>query len=266
MSELSGRIDDLPQPIRVLGNGSNVLMSETLRGTVILTREESLAAPEIVREEPDEMQLILPAGMFLPSLSKWTADRALTGAEFMVGVPGTIGGAVVQNAGANEQKTSSLVVEVEAWDLESAALRWVSAADAEFAYRSSRFQREKFLLRRVKLRLKRGEPEEIQARLKLNLDYRRQKTPFSRPSLGSMFTRIPKEDGDWWYPGQLIESVGLKGFRRGQTQISEVHANYFVNLGGARFSEVLSLMDLAQERVLKETGLELRPEVQIWQD
>lgn len=266
LSELSSRFEQLPRPFRVLGNGSNVLMGEKLSGTVILTRETVVPDPELQRETSDEAWIEAPSGIFLPRLAKWASERGFSGVEFMVGVPGTLGGAVVQNAGANQQETKDVLEAIEWFDFQKAGLKWRDAKDLDLQYRHSSLQSEEGVVTRVRLRLKKDDPEKIKARTQLNLDYRRQKTPFSKPSLGSMYTRLPRGDGpdSWYFPGQLIEEAGMKGERIGDIEVSRDHANYFINLGEAKFSDVLRLMSKVEEAVLKNSGIQLQPEIQIW--
>jgi len=265
LSELPKDFSVLPQPIRILGNGSNVLMNDAgLVGTIVLTREDSLPDIQMIEEKNEGAIIEVPSGIFLPTLAKWTSSRGLSGCEYMVGVPGTLGGALIQNAGANDQELKDVLESVERIDLTSGISEWITATDCQLSYRKSRFQSESVLITKLRLKLRSDDPREIEARLQRNLSYRKQKTPFAKPSLGSMYTRLPVSGGGWLFPGQLIEEAGLKGFQQGNVQISDQHANYFVNLGGASFDEVRRLMDYTQDTVLNRLGAELIPEVQIW--
>jgi UDP-N-acetylmuramate dehydrogenase len=270
VSELPRSLEELPQPWRVLGNGSNVLIGEKLKGSVILTRDPKVSEPRILEENSDWALVEVEAGVFLPRLAKWASERGLSGAEYMVGVPGTVGGAVVQNAGANQQEMKDVLEGVEWLDFLSTQRKWISKDDTNLTYRKSNFQTQSGLVLKAHLKLLRDDPEKIQNRTQLNLDYRRQKTPFAKPSLGSMYTRLLKNGGVdpadlWHFPGQLIEAAGMKAFRIGDIQVSEEHANYFVNLGKARFEDVRELMKRVEEAVFKNSGLELEPEIQIWE-
>ncbi len=258
---------DWPQPIRILGNGSNVLMDDRgLKGTVITTREDELPEPKVLTSNSNETIVSFPAGMFLPAVARWAERNSLSGCEYMIGVPGTIGGAVVQNAGANAQEIKDILVEVECFDLKTRSRKVFKAEDCELAYRWSRFQRDQhYLVLSATLRLRHADVASIQNKLQENLDYRKSKTPWTRPTLGSTFTRLQKGE-DWVFPGKLIEDSGLKGFRMGKMSVSDIHANYIINEGGASFEEAMALIQEIERRVLEKTGVQLHREIQIWTD
>ncbi len=258
---------DWPRPLRVLGNGSNVLMDDQgLRGTVILTREDQPDEPLLISETEDSQTYRVSSGFFLPALCRFAEKKSLSGCEYMVGVPGTLGGAVVQNAGANEQELKDICVSVEVFDLEKRARFHWSASECEFAYRSSRFQKESgWIVLSADLKLVKVSASEISARIQKNLEYRKTKTPWTRPTLGSTFTRLPQGEG-WLYPGRLIEDAGLKGFKLGRMAVSDLHANYIVNEGEATFDEAMALIFEIEKRVKSHSGIELHREIQIWTD
>jgi len=264
VSQLPEDLSLLPRPIRVLGNGSNVLMDDRgLKGSVILTKEESLCDPELIDEDAKSVLLRVAAGFSLPRLSKYCSSRGWSGCEFMVGVPGTLGGAVVQNAGANGQETAEILKTVECLDLSTGLRAGLSKEECDLQYRSSWFHGRDVLVLSAQIRLQKESPEACQKRVQENLEYRKQKTPYARPSLGSTFTRL--KDGDSWiYPGKLIEDCGLKGFRVGAVSVSEQHANYLINEGGGRFEDALAVIEHIERVVLKKTGIQLRREIQIW--
>lgn len=261
-------LESLPKPIRVLGNGSNTLIDDRgLSGTVILTREDQLPQPELIQESADKTVIRVASGMFLPALARWTARQGLSGCEYMIGVPGTLGGAVVQNAGANDQELSFILLQAEVLDLQSGRRQWMSLQECHLEYRASHFLKSPhFLVLQADLQLKKGESAKIESQTQLNLDYRKQKTPYSKPTLGSTFTRLKAADGTWIFPGKLIEEAGLKGFRMGRMSVSEVHANYIVNEGGATFKDALSLIEEIEKQVFEKTKIRLQREILIWSD
>lgn len=267
---ISSKIDleSLPKPIRVLGNGSNILIDDQgLSGTVILTREDRLPEPQLIHESSDKVVIRVASGMFLPALARWTARQGLSGCEYMIGVPGSLGGAVVQNAGANDQELSLILVQAEVLDLQSGRRGWMSVQDCHLEYRSSHFLKSPhFLVLQADLQLEKGESSKIESQTQLNLDYRKQKTPYSKPTLGSTFIRLKTADGSWIFPGMLIEEAGLKGFRMGQMSVSEVHANYIVNEGGATFKEALALIEEIEKQVFEKTNIRLEREILVWSD
>lgn len=258
---------ELPTPIRILGNGSNVLMDDRgLRGSIILTREDQIPEPKILEKNSKESVVEVSAGLFLPALSRWAAKEGLAGCEYMIGIPGTVGGAVVQNAGAGGQEIKDILQSVQIFDLETRTQKSLDVRDCDLRYRASRFHEEptKIVLS-AKLRLHSASRESIEAKMEENVEYRRNKTPWTRPTLGSTFTRIPK-DNDWLYPGRLIEEAGLKGFKQGRMSVSEIHANYIVNEGQASFEEAMQLIETIEKVVAEKTGIQMQREIQIWTD
>ena len=266
LSELLKFSQDLPKPIRILGNGSNVLMDDRgLKGSVILTRENNLAEPEVLKEDKEFVWIRVLAGTSLPSLAKWTSRRGWSGCEYMVGVPGTLGGAVMQNAGANEQELKDILEGVEFFELSSMQKKRIDAEAAELSYRHSQLKERGVLVLSADLKLKKENPGDCERRMAMNLEYRKTKTPYARPSLGSTFTRL-WEDDHWLYPGKLIEEAGLKGYRIGQMRVSEVHANYLINEGAGTFEQAMDLIHQIEKRVFENSGKKLGREIEIWSD
>lgn len=268
LSDFLSRVHEAwPVPLRVLGNGSNVLMDDRgLKGTVILTREDKLREPKILKKTSEFVEVEVSSGMFLPALCRWSQKETLRGCEYMIGVPGTLGGAVVQNAGANEQELKDILVSVSALNLMTKEVLKISAEDCELSYRWSRFQKEThWLVLSAVLRLPLGEMTSIEAQVQKNLDYRKQKTPWTRPTLGSTFTRLP-QGSTWIFPGKLIEDCGLKGMKVGKMSVSDVHANYIINDGEATFENAIQLIEEIESRVKTHSGVSLHREIQIWSD
>lgn len=257
----------LPTPLRFLGNGSNTLIDDQgLKGSVILTREPEANEPKILEEIGDHVVVKVEAGSFLPSIARWSQKQGLTGCEYMIGIPGTLGGAVVLNAGANDQELKDIALEVEVFDLSAHKFKIISKRDCQFDYRSSLFENGGFVILAAHLRLKKSDPLAIQELIDRNLEYRKQKTPYAKPSWGSTFTRLKKSDGSWLYPGQVVEALGFKGYQVGQVQVSEVHANYLVNLGGAKFDDALQIIIEIEAAAQQKLGINMKREVQIWSD
>jgi UDP-N-acetylmuramate dehydrogenase len=274
LRDLSELKDSLPLPVRLLGNGSNILIDDRgLKGTVILVRDFPPSEPAVLEEDEQSVTLKVSAGVFLPSLSRWCSKRGLSGCEYMVGVPGTLGGAIVQNAGANDQDISQILISVEFFDIEKQKHHLWSHDKCELSYRHSKFKElteKKEMLPLVvsaDLKLLKKPTEEIESQIEKNLNYRKEKTPYSKPSLGSVFTRLPgSATGEWIYPGKLIEDAGLKGFQIGGAQVSSVHANYIVNTGNATFKDVISVIEHIEEKVLEHSGHQLKREILVWSD
>ncbi len=260
----NGRV--FPKPIRVLGNGSNILIDDRgLKGTVIVTREGPQAQPNVKNSTDDFTVVECAAGLYLPGLANWALQNAWTGCEYMIGVPGTVGGALVQNAGANGQEFSEIFESAEVLDLETGKTLTVNKNEAKLDYRTSVFKDQpNWVILSCIIKLKRGSRSVIEKQMAENQNYRRTKTPFAKPSLGSVYTRLKNSQGEWIYPGKLIEDAGLKGRKAGGAQISTVHANYIVNNGQATFTDVIALMKDVQAEVLKHSGVELHREVLVW--
>lgn len=268
LKDLADVETELPSPIRILGNGSNVLIDDRgLKGTVIVVRDFPPNEPKIVEDSEAGILIEASAGVFLPTLCRWTEKMGLTGCEYMVGVPGTVGGAVAQNAGANDQEISQILESVAVFDLKSHKTTRLSKDELQLKYRESVLKKNPhFLVLSARFRLKRESSEVISAFVARNIDYRKAKTPYNRPSLGSVFTRLSDGKGGWLFPGKLIEEVGLKGERLGGAQISPVHANYITNEGQATFDDVMGLIELIELRVKATFGVTMKREILIWSD
>jgi len=244
-------------PVTVFGGGTNVLVRDGgIRGLTIRLAK-SLTNVEIEGE-----RVRAEAGVLYPVLANATAGRGLEGLEFATGIPGTVGGAVYMNAGAYEGETKEVLDWADVYrDGEVVRMENVEtlhATSLRFSYRRSVLQdHPDWIVLRAGYTLVPGDPEELRARIKEFRAQRMNGSP-NRPSCGSTFKRPP---GD--FPGRVIEAAGLKGTRVGRIEVSPVHANYFVNLGGGTAKEALELMDLVREKVRERLGIELEPEVRV---
>jgi UDP-N-acetylmuramate dehydrogenase len=241
----------------VLGGGANLLVADAgIRGVVIHYR----GAMRRFVEEYGEVLLWTEAGAPLSEVSRESIARGLAGIEWAVDVPGTVGGAVVGNAGAYGGYICDNLISVEALQPDG-EIEQLSNPDCGFCYRDSMFKRqpraERAILLSATFSLRPGNLEEIVSRAAEHTRYRAERHP-TAPSCGSVFKRTEK------YPaGFLIEQCGLKGVRRGDAIISPQHANYIVNLGGATARDVKALIDLAQGEVKTQFGEELELEVEL---
>ena len=238
-------------PVTVLGGGTNVLVRDGgIRGLTIRLAK-SLRGVEIEGE-----RVSAEAGVLYPALANATAARGLRGLEFATGIPGTVGGAVYMNAGAYEGETKEVLRWADVYR-DGEVVRMPNG-DLELSYRRSILHdHPDWVVLRAGYTLAPGDPEELKARIKGFRAQRMNGSP-NRPSCGSTFKRPP---GD--FPGRVIEAAGLKGTRVGQIEVSPVHANYLVNLGGGTAREALELMALVRERVSERLGVELEPEVRV---
>lgn len=242
-------------PLFVLGNGSNILVSDRgFRGLVIENRCARFTLTEI---DATRARLDVESGAMLPGLANRLARQGWSGLEWAIGVPGTIGGAVVGNAGAHGACIADNVTRVTILDARG-VVRELPKIELAFAYRTSRFKhaRDEIVLR-AELELQRDDPPACIARMQQYTEHRRRTQP-TEPSVGSMFKNPPGDAA-----GRLIDAAGLKGTRVGGVQVSSVHANFFVNRGGATASDVLRLVEIVRERVRAQFGVELELEIQV---
>jgi len=239
-------------PVSLLGGGANTLVGDGgVRG--ITVRLPGDLFPEEAQVGAEEGRLTLGAGAAIVRLINQMRANGLVGAEFLAGNPGTLGGAVVMNAGT---KTGECFRVVEAVEVATAeGVGWLTKAQIPHAYRHSELP-PGGVVTRVRFRLPKGDLVASKQAMETDLAYRKRTQPLSQPNFGSVFTNPP---GD--FAGRLIEKVGLKGHTLGRAQVSTLHANWIVNLGGATARDVLGLITLMQERVRAETGVELKPEV-----
>jgi UDP-N-acetylmuramate dehydrogenase len=269
-------------PLTILGGGSNILASDDgVRGLVIANqaRDIGFAISDLHFPMGDEnlrlaeADVVAASGAALAGLARWTIRQGWAGLEWAVSVPGTVGGAVIGNAGAH----GGDIARNLAWAIIAAGGQGratLTAADLAFTYRSSLLKRQVELARSetgqsmkmgagerppvvlaAGFKLTRGDPAELTARADGFLARRRASQP-TEPSAGSIFRNPP---GD--YAGRLIEAVGLKGARIGGAQVSPRHANFIVNVEQAAAADVLALIDVIRQRVFAQFGIELIPEI-----
>ncbi len=246
-------------PFFVLGGGTNLLVRDGgFRGVVVnLKNLRTIALEREYRSIGGSFAVVLAeAGVSLPKLLAFTAEEGLTGLEFAAGIPGTVGGAVCMNAGTAAGEIGDVVDTVTLISMEG---RLVTKGREEmgFGYRTSSIP-EGHLVLDMRVSLRRGEKDKIQARIRDLMDARKKNQPLGLPNAGSMF-KNPQEES----AGKLIDAAKLKGRRIGDAQVSDKHANFIVNLGKAKASDVLSLMDIVKQTVLDVHGVRLEPEIKI---
>jgi UDP-N-acetylmuramate dehydrogenase len=268
-------------PIFMLGGGANLLISDAgIRGLVIENRANQVEFPAASLQEKAgrEVKIIAESGVVLPNLARRCAKRGLSGLEWAVGVPGTVGGAVVNNAGAYGSDIAHNLNRAELLSPSGEPV-WQPVEWFEYGYRTSRLKEksevrsqkseiggrrsvvggreEGWIVLRAELHLTPAPAAEIKART-AEFNQRRKSSQPPGATIGSMFKNPP---GD--YAGRLIEAAGLKGYRLGQAQISPIHANFFQNLGGATASEVMRLIQTAQTAVEARFGIKLELEIEV---
>lgn len=239
----------------ILGAGTNVLAPDAgLRGLTICLRD-CLIGLELL----DGTHISAMAGVSLAKTALFAAADGLSGMETLHGIPGTVGGAVFMNAGAYGGEMKDVVESVDFLHPDGRMERF-AAADCAFGYRTSVFQTLPGVIVRAVFRLRPGEPDAIRAKISELAEKRRAAQPLSMPSAGSAFRR--PQIG---YAAALIEQTGLKGLTVGGASVSEKHAGFIVNNGGATAQDVLTLIREIQKKVLDATGVRLEPEVRLWE-
>lgn len=237
-------------PVTLIGNGTNLLVRDKgIRGLVIKLGNMFNGI------HVNGTEITFGSGLSLARASHTAADLSLSGLEFAVGIPGSIGGAVYMNAGAYGGEMAGVVKSVRVMDREG-RITELEAGDLHFAYRFTSLQNTCYIVTSVTVSLKQGDKSAINAKMAELSEKRIAKQPLEMPSAGSMFKR-PKG----YYAGTLIEQTGLKGYTVGGAQVSLKHAGFVVNKGGATASDVLKLVKDVQDKVFAAHGVYLEPEV-----
>jgi len=238
-------------PPVILGQGSNVVIGDRgIRGVVVKIGKG------VDRISIDEARVVAEAGAGLPALALRSARRGLAGLEFAAGIPASVGGAVVMNAGAHGHAMSDVVERVEVLTPEGE--RILDHIALGFDYRTSVLQDRHWVVARVTLGLRPGDATELRARLETWLAHRGATQPIGPPSSGCIFRNPP---GD--HAGRLIELAGAKGLSVGGARVSDLHANYIINTGGATAADVLQLAEQVRARVQDTGGMHLELEVKL---
>lgn len=237
-------------PLVVLGNGSNLLVAdEGVEAFVVdMTGLNRL-------ERTGEREITAGAGVTLARLAAFAAGEGLTGLEFASGIPGTLGGGVLMNAGAYGGEMVQVVRRTRYLTLEG-TVKEIAGAEHDFSYRHSVFSQGGNVILSSVLELEPGKAENIRARMAELAQKRKSKQPLEYPSAGSMFKRP-----QGYFAAALIEQCGLKGFTVGGAQVSEKHAGFVINRDNATCADVLALVEQVQRRVKEQTGVELEMEV-----
>jgi UDP-N-acetylmuramate dehydrogenase len=240
---------------RIIGRGTNLLISDEGFAGVIVVLSGELQGFDL--EEKDDMIYVeAGAGLGLTKLSSVCADRGFSGLEFAMGIPGTVGGAVVMNAGAWGKCMADVIVRVSVMTNEGEKI--FRESDLKFAYRRwlNLSDEKECIVTSAKIRLIRKDVDETRKRCHQNRERRKAAQPVGAPNAGSIFKNPPGESA-----GRLIEASGLKGMAFGGAEVSVKHANFIVNTGGATAKDVHSLIDFIQKKVRLDSGIFLETEV-----
>ena len=255
-AHLFGALQSGPLPIRLHGAGSNLLVDDEGVRAVVVTTSSLAADPQ----RTGETTVQVSAGTPVPGLVRWTAKEGLSGLEFAEGIPAQIGGATRMNAGAQGTCFGNVLGEVT-FATPSGECVTRRTTDDDFSYRTSFVAREGVMVLGAEISLARDDTAAIKERIRVMRNRRRESQPVQERSSGCIFANL-----EGCKIGALIDQLGLKGSCVGGAVVSEVHANFIVNRGGARFEDVLRIIARMREAVLRETGETPRLEVEIWSD
>jgi UDP-N-acetylmuramate dehydrogenase len=242
----------------IMGGGSNILVSDAgVRSVVVLNKARKITFDE----NSDPSTVLAESGSNFGAVARQAAQHSLSGLEWAAGIPGTVGGAVVGNAGAHGSDLASNLKLAEMLHLDKGRQIWTLDQFA-FRYRGSILKDEpkQAVVLSAIINLTQGKPEDIQGKMDEFLAYRRRTQP-PGASMGSMFKNPPDD-----YAGRLIDEAGLKGLRIGDAQISDLHANFFINHGKASAQDVYNLIQTARDAVLDLSGIDLELEIELFGD
>jgi UDP-N-acetylmuramate dehydrogenase len=243
------------QPYFILGNGSNTLVKDAGYSGIVLHIDRSMDAITV-----EGNIITAEAGAMLSKVSRVAAEHGLSGLEFAAGIPGSVGGGVVMNAGAYDGEMKDVVKSVRVVGKDGEILDLRGSA-MEFGYRTSVLRNRPFVVTAVTFELAPGNQEEILAKMEDFNRRRREKQPLEYPSAGSTFKRP-----EGYYAGKLIMDAGMRGFQIGGARVSDKHCGFIINAGGASASDILDVMGEVQDRVYACFGVKLEPEVVVLGD
>lgn len=240
----------------VIGNGSNLLVSDEGYNGVIIKLKKEFSTIKVEGE-----YVIAKSGAKLSEVFDVILENSLAGFEFASGIPGTIGGAIYMNAGAYGGEMKDIVETVEVLDMDTFEVKELKNEELEFSYRNSIIQNKNYIVLAIKLKLQKGNKEEIKAIYEDLREKRNSKQPLNFGSAGSTFKRP-----EGHFASKLIEDSGLKGYHINDAWVSEKHSGFVVNKGNASCKEILELIDHVKNVVFEKFGVKLEMEVKILKD
>ena len=250
-------------PWFILGKGSNLLIQDTAWPGIILHLNGDFKSWEPLKENNSSAgknKVVAGAALADVTFAQRCVVQGWGGMEYLIGIPGTIGGAVAMNAGAHGGETADFLQEVNWMDMEG-DLHTSARENLEFGYRHSDLMGNYGrIITSAVFELQESDRETVEKKILECQQFRKEKQPYNQPSCGSVFKNPPRD-----FAARLIEASGLKGKISGGAQISPIHANFIVNLGNASSTDILSLIDTTREKVFSKHSINLKPEVQILQ-
>lgn len=241
-------------PLTVIGNGSNILVSDKgIKGITLMIKLENIE----IQEENDKIKVIVGAGEKLGKLARVFIEKEISGFEELSGIPGTIGGAIRMNAGAHGKEIKDVVEYVKCIDYEGNEITF-SKEEMKFDYRTSKLKEEKYIVTEVELLLAKGNKEQIKEKIDEYAKYRRDKQPIEFPNAGSTFKR-----GKDFITAKLIDDAGLKGYSIGGAEVSTKHSGFIINKGNATAEDVLKLVEYVKKEVYNKFDKKIELEIEI---
>ena len=241
-------------PLTIIGNGSNLLVTD--KGIRGITAKLNLKDIEI-KNENNKQIIKVDAGVPVGLLAQKLLKEEIAGFEELSGIPGTIGGAVIMNAGAHGKELKDILKKVTAIDY-NGNIHEFTNEECLFSYRNSRFQKEKYIILQATLELEKGNAKEIKEKMDEYMQFRKEKQPIEYPNAGSTFKR-----GEDFVTAKLIDEAGLKGYKVGGAQVSEKHAGFIVNVDNATAKDVIELTDYIKEKIEEKFGKKINLEIQM---
>lgn len=240
--------------ITVIGNGSNLLVSDKgIKGLVILNRLEGIQ----INNKEGNIEVIVKSGTKMSIIARKCLEQNITGFEKLSGIPGTIGGAVIMNAGAHGKEMKDIVKTVKCIDYQGNEYEFTNE-ELKFEYRNSRLKHEKYFITEIKLILNKGNQDEIKNKMDEYKKYRKEKQPIEYPSAGSTFKR-----GEDFITAKLIDEAGLKGYKIGGAEISKKHSGFIINTGNATAKDVLELVEYVKKEINLKFNKDIELEIEI---
>ena len=245
-------------PFKILGNGSNLLVSDDGVKGIVLKLGDDFKRIQILCKERNKVKVFCGAGVLNSKFCIFAKENSLSGAEFLYGIPGTIGGAIYMNAGAYSCEIEDIIVFSESIS-DCGKIINLSKEQMKFSYRKSVFSENKNVLMSGIFELIKSDTPKIELKMEQNMKKRKNSQPLNFPNAGSTFKR-PKNN----FASKLIDDCGLRGLKIGGAMVSEKHAGFIVNTGNAKCKDVLELIKIIKKIVLEKTGVLLDLEVDYW--
>ncbi|MFA6027600.1 MAG: UDP-N-acetylmuramate dehydrogenase [Patescibacteria group bacterium] len=233
----------------VLGNGSNILISDDgFKGLIIKLEMNSISI--------EGEKILADAGLKIGDLLSKAKESGLSGLEFLSGIPATVGGAVWANAGSDKENIGNIITRITVIN-SSGEIKEINKEEAQFKYRDSIFKHQDLIILKAELKLNKADIKEIENKMKVCMEKKIQAQELNKPSIGSIFKNPEGEKKAW----ELIEQVGMRGYKMGGAQVSEKHANFIINTGTATASDVIMLISLIKQKVRDTLGVQLMEEI-----